>query len=430
MKCIMITAGSSNSGKTLVNMGILRAMRNRGLNISAFKTGPDYIDTAYSAYASGSTSGNLDIHLMGIDGLKYSLGLHESEYATIEGAMGYFDGTHNTFENSSYDISIKLNVPAILVYSPSGEMFSAVTKIKGMVDFEDSKIIGVILNKCSKGIYEMMKPQIEKYCGVRVVGYIPKNEDYVIESRHLGLLQPFEIERLDSVLDELAEVVESNIDLNWLIENSREVITEKYDLENRGTVFAIAKDECFSFQYGENIKLMEALGRIIYFSPLVDNILPDADIYILGGGYPELYTNELSSNSSMIQSVREKAESGKKIYAYGGGLMYLASSIEGVEMCNILSGEVVMAERLQNFGYFNITLLQDSILGQTGDVIRSKATHYSVFNTSLKPEMKLEKAGRNTISYDGYSYKNCFGSYQHINFVGNIDILLNMISEE
>ena len=117
MKCIMITAGSSNSGKTLVNMGILRAMRNRGLNISAFKTGPDYIDTAYSAYASGSTSGNLDIHLMGIDGLKYSLGLHESEYATIEGAMGYFDGTHNTFENSSYDISIKLNVPGKLIFA-------------------------------------------------------------------------------------------------------------------------------------------------------------------------------------------------------------------------------------------------------------------------------------------------------------------------
>ena len=161
MKTVMITAPTSNSRKTIITLGLIRAIKNRNINVSAFKTGPDFIDTKYLQLASGKRAGNLDMHLMGRKGISKSLGMNLGEFAVIEGAMGYFDGIHNSFENSSYDISKELDVPSILVYSPKGEMFSIIPKVKGMVDFEDSKIKGIILNKVSGSMYELLKEKIE-----------------------------------------------------------------------------------------------------------------------------------------------------------------------------------------------------------------------------------------------------------------------------
>ena len=146
MQGVMITAPASNTGKTTLSFGIIRAIKNRGIDVSAFKTGPDFIDTKYLGIASGKRAGNLDIHLMGREGIKKSIAMNTGQLAVVEGAMGYFDGMYNTFEKSSYDISKELDIPAILVYRPQGEMFSAIPKIKGMVDFSGSKIKGIILN--------------------------------------------------------------------------------------------------------------------------------------------------------------------------------------------------------------------------------------------------------------------------------------------
>ena len=186
MKGLMIAAPNSNSGKTLVTMGIIRAIKNRGIDVSAFKTGPDFIDREYIAYASGKPGGNLDLHLMGLEGLKNSLYLNRGEFAVIEGVMGYFDGIYNTYKNSSYDISEKLDISAILVYCPSGEMFSAVPKIKGMVDFSKGRIKGIIFNKTSESTYKLLKEIVEEYVDIKVLGYIPKNKKYNIEY-HVGL---------------------------------------------------------------------------------------------------------------------------------------------------------------------------------------------------------------------------------------------------
>lgn len=187
MKSIMITAPSSNTGKTIVTLGIIRALVKRGIDVSPFKTGPDFIDRRYLEKAANKLAGNLDTHLMGLTGIQVAVGMNQGDLAVIEGAMGYFDGISNTFINSSYDISCILNTNAVLVYSPKGEMFSAVAKIKGMVDFEDSRIKAVILNKTNKAIYEMLKEPIETYTGVKVLGYIPNYDSLKVETSRLGL---------------------------------------------------------------------------------------------------------------------------------------------------------------------------------------------------------------------------------------------------
>lgn len=427
MRCVLITSGMSNSGKTVVSMGIIRALKNRGLDVSAFKTGPDYIDTAYASHAAGKTGGNLDIHMMGREGLAYSLGLNESDYGIVEGAMGYFDGTYNTFENSSYDISNQLGIPGVLVYTLGGEMFSAVVKIKGMVDFPGSNLKGIILNKCHEKIYEMIAPQIEKYCGIKVLGYIPHDEEFSISSRHLGLMQAHEVEDLDRRMDYLASVIEEHVDLDGILELTREVETRQYEIERRELTIAVAKDKCFSFHYNENIALMERYGRVIYFSPLGDEVLPEADLYIIGGGYPELHLDELSANKSMIESIRTSVEDGAKFYVYGGGFMYFSKSIDGVEMCGIFDGVATMTKRLQRFGYSLLELIDDCMLGSAGTVISGNESHYSQMEIDMEPHIILTKPGRDVDWRDGYEYKNAFGHYQHINFVGNINVLENII---
>ena len=144
-------------------MGIIRALADTGFNVCGFKTGPDYIDTAFIRTVSGKDAGNLDMHLQGLDGMKMSLSMGEGDYCVIEGAMGYFDGIYNTYENSSFDIAKSLNVNAILVYTLQGEMFSAVPKIKGMADFPGSTIKAVILNRVSEKTFKLLKEPIRKY---------------------------------------------------------------------------------------------------------------------------------------------------------------------------------------------------------------------------------------------------------------------------
>ena len=219
MKGILFAAPSSGSGKTTVTSGIIRALHNKGYRISPFKTGPDYIDKGFLEMAAKNTAGNLDLHLQGDLGVleAFTYVKPDTEYCIIEGAMGYYDGIYNTFENSSYDISKKIGVNTILIYTPKGEMFTAVTKIKGMVDFGHNSIIGVILNKVTEAHYDMLRIQIENHVGVKVLGYLPTIPEIEFKSRHLGLIQSEEMVKLDSNLDHLAEVVEKTIDLQSIL---------------------------------------------------------------------------------------------------------------------------------------------------------------------------------------------------------------------
>lgn len=434
MKTIMITAPTSNSGKTFVTLGIIRALKKRGLNVCGYKTGPDYIDTKFLEEAAGVRAGNLDIHMMGKEGLIGSIAMGEGDYVVVEGAMGYFDGIHNTFLNSSYDISKVLNINTILVYTPEGEMFSAIPKIKGMVDFEGSMIRGIILNKVSSSMYMLLKEKIEEYIGIKILGYVENDQSLKIDSRHLGLIQSDEIENVEEVIDNISVLVEKNVDLDGIMELMSEANVPKYVYPDKIDLkVGIAYDSAFSFYYSENLRLFENVCDVVYFSPISDEKIPECDLLYLGGGYPELHLEELSRNTSMKGSIKEFANKGGCIYAEGGGLMYLMEYIEGHEMCGVFKGRSNMTDRLQRFGYLNMKLNVDCLLGEMGDVLAGNEFHKSVTQIEGEEVYRILKPMSKRKWECGYVYKNVLAGYPHINFLGNMkafNYLLNRVKKE
>jgi len=429
MKGIMITAPTSGSGKTTVTMGIIRALSNMGLDICGFKTGPDYIDTSFIRQASGKEAGNLDMHLQGELGIKQSLGLGEGECCVIEGAMGYFDGIYNTYENSGFHIAKTLNINAILVYTPQREMFSAVPKIKGMADFPGSAIKGVILNRVSEKTFRLLKDPIESFTGLHVLGFVPEISDIELESRHLGLVQSSEIGDINCRIQKAADIIKQNIDLRLLVRLMEDIKTLPVDYPSKRKIkAAVARDKAFSFYYRENLNLLCRCCDVEFFSPLTDTKLPLCDLLYLGGGYPELFKNELAQNLSMLASIKNFADKRGCIFAEGGGLMYLMDYIENCKTVGVFPGRTMMTDKLQRFGYIDIKLKKDCMLGKAGDRLTGHEFHKSITiteNTNTVYDIKKTKADKSWSC--GYKYKNVLAGYPHISFLGNRNSFLSML---
>jgi len=428
MKAVLIAAPSSGSGKTTITMGILRAMRNMGLDVCAFKTGPDYIDRAFLERACKGRAGNLDMHIQGKEGMLSALALASEEYCVLEGAMGYFDGIHNTYINSSYDISRELDVSSILVYTPGGEMFSAIPKLKGMAEFGASGIKAVIFNNVSERYYRLLKEALEKHTDLKALGYLPKIDTAELKSRHLGLVQSIELDNLEEKIEELAERVKDTIDLNGVIQLMRDIPSGirpeigKYDIK-----VSIARDKAFSFYYTENLDILEKACQVRYFSPLEDKRLPQCDLLYLGGGYPEVFKNELAMNGTMLDSIREYSRKGGHVYSECGGFMYLTDSIDGEKMAGVFPGDSRMTGRLQNFGYVDMVLRQDCMLGSKGDRITAHEFHRSVSEVRSDTIFDISKTMDARTWEGGYLYKNTYGGYPHISFLGNLKVLENIL---
>lgn len=429
MKALMITAPASGSGKTTLTMGILRAMKNMGLNVCAFKTGPDYIDGAFLGKACKGRAGNLDMHLQGRNGLQTALSMIAADYCIIEGAMGYFDGIYNTCLNSSYDISKELGVNSILIYTPKGEMFSAVPKIKGMADFGDSGIKGVIFNGVSGRYYKMLREAVEKHTELKVLGFLPQMKGAELKSRHLGLVQSIELPDIDFRIEEIAALARDNIDFDGIMELMRTVKAVKGPAMKKYALrAAVARDKAFSFYYDENLSLLEEACRVTYFSPLEDGRLPECDLLYLGGGYPEVFKKELAENKTMLNSIREYSRQGGYIYAECGGFMYLTDSIDGEAMAGVFPGESRMTESLQNFGYVDIELKDDCMLGKRGDKIAAHEFHRSAAEIRGDSIFRISKTMEDKCWEGGYIYKNTYGGYPHISFIGSRHVLENILN--
>ncbi len=417
----MIAAPASGSGKTTLTMGLVRALKNQGYKVSCLKTGPDYIDTAFLKTASGNDAGNLDLYLQGEDGVKQAFSLAEGDLCLVESAMGYFDGIYNTYRASSYEISNLLGINTVLVYTPRGEMFSAVPKIKGMADFESSKINAVILNQVSAHYHQLLKEQIEICTGLPVLGYLPALEDVNLKSRHLGLVQSLEVEDLDAKIEDAARAVSKTINLEALTGCMSEVKGAPFpSFSQTGLRVAVARDRAFSFYYRENLKLLEDSCQVRYFSPLHDEKLPPCDLLYLGGGYPEVFRAELTANSNMLKQIKTFAENGGCIYAECGGMLYLNQNFEGSPMCGVFQGEGKLTGSLQRFGYINLTLLEDCMLGNKGDILTAHEFHKSVCTLSGNEVFEISRAMGKAGWKCGYRYKNVLAAYPHINFLGNL----------
>ncbi|MDO5028556.1 MAG: cobyrinate a,c-diamide synthase [Bacillota bacterium] len=429
MKLIQITAPSSNSGKTITSSIIARALINSGLDLVGFKCGPDFIDSKYLAFASKRDNGNLDLHLMGQAGMKAALALNQAAYGLVEGAMGYFDGIGIGYESSAYDIGRKLDLPAILVYKAQGEMFSIIPKVKGMVDFSQGRIKAIIFSATSKAMFPYLKKMVEDNLDIKVLGYIEKTEDLNFPSRNLGLMAPEELEEFDQILDDQATKSLETIDYKALVDLmvDLDLDLDQGEVEKSPYTIAIAKDQAFSFHYGENLKLFEKYFTVKYFSPLRDQELPEADLVYIDGGYPELFLDELSSNKAMLESLRAYIEEGGHYLGQGAGLIYLTQALEGRDLVGIFPSKTVMNKRLQNFGYVYLNLEADLLIGKKGARIPAHEFHYSSLTEDLEGHIKVEKASKTKSWSSGYLYKNALGLYQHINFSGNQEVIDHII---
>ena len=294
---ILIAAPASGSGKTAVTCALLAALKARGLRVRACKCGPDYIDPMFHREAVGVDSRNLDLFFSGKDGIRDELSRHgaDADLVVAEGVMGYYDGRSvDTDEGSSYDVARTLEMPVLLVVNGRGAALSLAALISGMAAFRpDSNIRGILLNRVSEMLYPRLKEMLEKELvrsglDIPVLGYIPEDEAFRLESRHLGLVTPQELEGLKSQIRKGAQILSESVELDRILE----IAGQAPDLQDEGVQavrpdhgapagtirIGIAQDEAFCFYYRANLELLEELGcELVPFSPLRDRQLP-ADI--------------------------------------------------------------------------------------------------------------------------------------------------------
>lgn len=421
----LIGAIHSGSGKTMLTLGLLRAFRNRGLNVQSFKCGPDYIDTKFHELASGNPTINLDLFLSSESHVRNIYGKYTSkcDVAITEGVMGLFDG-YDKMEGSSAQLAEKLEIPVILVVNAKSMAYSVAPLMYGFKNFSKNiNVVGVIFNIVgSESHYAFLKEACEDV-GLTPLGYLPKNKELEIPSRHLGLNIDKEFV-LNEFADKAAAFVEEYIDLNKILSftqketpgySSSPILTNNTSLKS-----AVAYDDAFNFMYHENIKYLEKRGTVTFFSPLKDEELPDTDFVYLPGGYPELYLKELSDNTKMKDSIRRYIKNGGRLFAECGGMMYLSASIadkNGVEypMVRIFNQKASMQHMKLTLGYrqFVYNSLQ----------LRGHEFHYSSIESNLESVAEQYSAKNKPVDTKLLRYKNAIAGYTHLYWAETNDLM-------
>ncbi|WP_304680676.1 cobyrinate a,c-diamide synthase [uncultured Duncaniella sp.] len=413
----LIAAASSGSGKTTLSLGLMNALSRRGMTVQPFKCGPDYIDTQYHSLATGRSSINLDLFMSTEKHVKeiYSRYGADSDVNIVEGVMGMFDG-YERMAGSSAELAEKLNIPVILLVNAASTAFSVAATIYGFIRFRKNvKVVGVIFNRvASENHYAFLKDACAE-TGVPSLGYIRKNDALKTPSRHLGLSLD-SVTEIERFINAAAEEVERNIDIETLL-SLTEVDSEepqRYKTVVDDKVVAVAKDEAFNFIYPVNIEAFRS--RIVYFSPLRDTSLPDADMIYLPGGYPELFADELERNSGMRKAINEYAESGGRILAECGGMIYLTEEIDGKRMCGVFPLKTTMEDARLTLGYRKVNFPELNIRGHE--------FHYSHTVPAREniPSMAQQFNVKGTlVATPVYRYRNTFAGYTHL-YWGETDI--------
>ena len=350
---ILLAAGASGSGKTLITCGLLQALVNRHLTVASFKCGPDYIDPMFHSRVIGAKSANLDTFFTSPEVTRYLLSENAAncEIAVMEGVMGYYDGVAGTTtQASAYDLASVTDTPVILIVNSKGMSVSLAAYIKGFAEYrKESHIKGVILNQMSPMLYPRMKELLEKETGLSVLGYVPKVEDCVIESRLAKILEDtLEIDEILKLAADASEVQAAEPRISFHLQKKVRI--------------GVAEDEAFCFYYKDNFRLLKSMGaELVTFSPMRDEHLPEnLKGLILGGGYPELNARELEANVSMREDICRALNDGMPCLAECGGFMYLHDEMEAMDgnsyhMAGVISGRAYRTQRLNRFGYVTLT---------------------------------------------------------------------------
>lgn len=461
-----IAGTNSGAGKTTITLGLLRALKRRGIKIAPFKCGPDYIDTAFHRAACGTPSRNLDTWMFP-DRLSYSFeaGIKDKDCAVIEGVMGLFDGAKpGKPTGSTADVAGKLKVPILLVVNARGMAGSVSALVKGYCIYRpEIKIIGVIANNVSSERHaEILKQSLRIDKLPPLLGWFPRDDKLKLPERHLGLVPVFENKKTEDWFDRLADICEKHVDIGKILKSSacpskpwrsrvvsrqspvaREQKLEKstgnhpiIQSSSHPVRMGVAYDDAFNFYYEDNFDALRKAGfEIAFFSPLKDKALPEGIKFLyLGGGFPEVFAGRLSKNSSMLKSISGFASSGAPIFAECGGFMYLSENIlcgrKRYNMCGILPYRIRMGSKLHTLGYREIKLTQSSFLGKKGTLLRGHEFHWSsaeLTSPDITPafEVRGTRSGAKWAPA-GIKLDNIIASYVHIHFLSNPSITKNI----
>lgn len=447
MKKIMFGATHSGAGKTTITLGIMHALTLRGLKVQPYKVGPDYIDTGWHKIATNHASCNLDAFMVPESTLNYLLESHAacSDINIIEGVMGLYDG-YGTDPNfcSSAGLAKTLKCPIILVVDGKAVSTSIAATVMGFQNFQPNvPIVGVLVNRVNTDShYQLLKQAIETYCQIPVLGRLPNLPELALSERHLGLTPHEEMDDMQNYWQQLAELVEKHIDLDKIIELSDAqylpVISPEIPSSPnyQGLKMAVAQDAAFHFYYQDNLDLLTKLGvELIPFSPLTDSKVPTCDLLYLGGGFPEVFAEELSKNHSMRLSILDAHQQGKPIYAECGGLMYLGKSLktmdeQSFEMVGVLDGFSQMSVGLKRFGYCEARSTEPTLLADVGEVLKGHEFHHSEFYTDLPCAFDFYKTRDGNVIKEwqgAYQVGNTLASYLHVHFYQNPHMLCHWL---
>lgn len=444
----MVIAGvSSSCGKTTVAIGIMGALKRKGMKVQAFKVGPDYIDTSYHTSISGRPSRNLDAWMVPPKGLidVFARGAKDADIAVIEGVMGLYDGAFPQDDvASTAHVAKLLDSPCILVIDVYGLASSAAAIALGYKIFDKGlRMAGIIINKVSGQKHaDYCKGAIERATGIPVVGSIPFKDEIALPERHLGLI-PISEGRIDSErLSKVVDLVEDNVDIDKIVEiasSSPHIhVKDPYIEEVRRSKvkIGVALDEAFNFYYQDNFEMLRSFGaEITFFSPIHDKKLPsDLDGLYIGGGFPEVLSEKLESNESIKSCIKKAAEDGMPIYAECGGLMYLTKSITDLDgrkyrMVGFLDCETVMTKRL-TLNYTHAKVIEDNIICKKNENLRGHEFHHSLITDipkDAKFAYKMERGVGIDGKHDGLLKDRVLASYMHVHFAYNTDLARSFV---
>lgn len=442
----VVAGTASGVGKTTTALALMAAFRERGTVVQPFKCGPDFLDTGHHTAICGRASRNLDTWMLDTDANRaiFARACVDADVAIVEGMMGLYDGASGGAEKgSTAEIAKLLCLPVVLVLDAAKSARSIAAVVKGFESFDpELQFAGIVLNGVSsEGHFRMLQDAIRPVTNTPILGRIPRDASLAIPERHLGLRTAEEDAAPEERLASFVRAARDYLDLEPLLdctlsqEDPDDNVSASLKSAAPQVRFGVARDKAFSFYYADNMELMRECGiEVVEFSPLHDEVLPsDLDGLYLGGGYPELYAEGLSANKKMHAAIRSFAEPGYPIYAECGGMMYLGRSLTAVdgrefEMVGLLPVEFAMTSKLVKFGYVEVELANDCILGRKGQRVRGHSFHYSRMRAdeSFPAAYVVRYSLSQQTEQEGLSSNNILASYIHLHFWGNLGIVLSL----
>lgn len=462
---LVISAPRGRSGKTSLSIGLCAALSRHGLSVQPFKKGPDYIDPSWLTAAARRPCRNLDLFIMGAERLvtAFLQAGQGADLALIEGAMGLYDGLDLEGSASTAQVARLLKAPVILVVDATRMTRSAAALVQGFQSFEpDVNIAGVVLNNVAQARHEAkLTAALRHYCGIEVLGALPRDPTLTIPQRHLGLVPrgehesvPFHLslfdpghsstnggrsQIFDPAIEALRQAVETHVDLDGVLSVAQGapplsggfLAEAPPALNPSGTAdsprvrIGVAMDRAFTFYYPANLEALRVAGAdLTPVDTLRDRDLPPVDGLYLGGGFPEVFCEELEASEALRSQIRAAIEDGLPVYAECGGLMYLARSIvwngRRRRMVGTLPCDIEMTDRPQGHGYVSLRVTGQNPWFRAGAELRGHEFHNSrVTNLGdIEFAYRLQRGRGVAGGYDGLVYKNVLAAYTHLHTLG------------